>query len=93
MDGGDGALLTGNFGQLLAGPRSPSAPPSATADREVVEAWRPSSWVPDVWSFIVEDAAARLRRSEGFRLDHHSIADALEVAGELTFDECAALVG
>lgn len=66
--------------------------PGARADREIVEVWRPRDWDPGVWSFVVEDAAARLRRSESFRLDHHAVANALADAGELTFDEVAALI-
>jgi hypothetical protein len=67
--------------------------PGAAADREVVEAWRPRDWAPDVWSFVVEGAADRLRRSEGFRLAHYRVANALEDAGALTFPGCEALVG
>ena len=66
--------------------------PGAAADREIVEAWRPCDWDADVWSFVVEHAADKLRRTESFRLDHHAIANALEDAGELTFDEVARLI-
>ena len=43
----------------------------AAADREIVESSRPRDWQPVVWEFVVERAAGKLLRSEGFRLAHH----------------------
>lgn len=70
----------------------PWSGPGAGGDREIVASCRPRGWQLAAWELIVEDAAARLLRSEGFRLELHAVADDLERAGELSFDEAAALV-
>ena len=64
----------------------------AAADRRYVALNRPSDYSESVWDAVVESAANRLVRRNGFWIVHAAVVHALEREGWLTYEQVAALV-
>ena len=64
----------------------------AAADRRSVAVNCPYGYSEPVWEFIVESAASRLVRREGFWRMHGAVAHALEREGGLTYAQVSEIV-